>query len=86
MQVIAAIIAIAKAVPVIDSWLQQLVAAYTAARIASMKKENRDAIRKAVQEQDQRDLESAVGNPNPGEPSNAPGSEIISGPPPGVSP
>lgn len=84
MQVISAILAIFKAIPVLDSWFQQMVAAYVTARIASMKAENRDAIKKAVQEQDTRDLDKAVGAPDVGEIINAPGSTVQSGPPPGI--
>ena len=78
------LLAFLKAVPVLNSWFEQFVAFYTNAAIDRMQKENRDAVRKAVQEYDQRELEKAVGNPNPGEPSGQQGSEIISGPPPGA--
>ena len=84
MAIFSTILAIAKAIPVLDSWLSQFMAFYTQQKIASMKDEDYQAVRKAVLERDQRDLEKAAGNPNPGEVSNAPGSEIISGPPPGV--
>lgn len=76
------IIALLKAIPIIDGWFQQLVAAYTASQIASMKKENRDAIRKAIIEHDQRGLEEAIGNPNPGEASGDSGAVIVDAPPP----
>jgi hypothetical protein len=85
MSVFGIILSILKAIPVIDSWFQQLVALYVAARIATMKKENRDAVRKAVEEHDQRDLEGASGSPHPGEHSGETSSEIIEGPPPGVN-
>jgi hypothetical protein len=45
-------------------------------RIDQMAKENRDAIKKAVVDQDQRDLEKAIGSPTAGEPSGIPGTVI----------
>lgn len=47
------------------------------ARIREMKKENRDALKKAIDEQDQRDLEIAIGSTNAGEVSNTPGSVVV---------
>ena len=82
MTVVGIILAALKAIPVLDSWFQALVVAYTAARIASMKKENRESIRKAILEHDQRDLEGAIGNPHPGEASGDSGAEIVEAPPP----
>jgi hypothetical protein len=84
MQIIALLLGIAKAVPIIDSWIQQLATAYATQRIADMQKENLDAIRKAIQDKDQRDLEAALGNPHPGEASGDPGAVITDAPPPNV--
>lgn len=75
-QFIALALAIAKAVPVVDKWLSVLVAAYTTARIEAMAKEDREAIRKAFAEHDQRALEKSIGHPDPGAPSGVPGSVI----------
>jgi hypothetical protein len=80
MVVIDLILAIAKAIPVIDKWLDAL----TVARIESMKKTQREALRKALDEHDQRDLEKAIGSPGAGEPSGNPDSVISDTPPPGV--
>lgn len=66
------------------AWFDDLVAFYVKLKIASMKRENREAIRKALHEQDQRDLEGAVGNPYPGEPSGDDGVTIVDAPPPGA--
>jgi hypothetical protein len=84
MSVISAILALLKAIPILDSWFQQFFAAYAEHEIANMKAENRDSIRKALAEHDQRDLEKAIGNPNPGEASGDSGVEIVDGPPPNV--
>ena len=82
--VFGTILAVLKAIPVLDSWFQELVALYVQARVASMKAENRDAILKAIQDHDTRPLEGVSGNPHPGDHSGETSSEIISGPPPGV--
>lgn len=69
MTVISAILAVAKAVPVFDSWIQQLITSYVNSAIDRMQYENWTAIKKAVNDKDQRDLEKAIGNPAAGEPS-----------------
>ena len=69
------LVAFFKAIPILNSWLEQFESWYFRTQVASMKKENRDAIKKAIDEQDQRDLEKVLGNPNAGEPSNLPGVE-----------
>ena len=74
-QVIALLLGTTKTFPIVDRWVQMLVAAYIASRIGSMSKDQRDGIRKAIDEQDQRDLEKAIGNPQAGEPSGLPGVE-----------
>lgn len=75
-QVFAFILALLKAVPIIDGWFEDLVAYYVATRLAELKAENREAIQSAFAKQDQRDLEKAIGNPSPGDASGAPGAEI----------
>lgn len=56
-----------------------LVAFYLSSEIKSMRAGNRAAIRKALETHDQRDVETAIGNPHAGEVSNAQGSEIRPG-------
>lgn len=69
LSIITGIVGLIKAIPVFDSWFQQLAALYVQSAIHSMQKENVDALRKAINEKDQRDLEKAIGNPNHGAPS-----------------
>lgn len=76
MNFISTVIAVIKVIPAIKSWFESLIAAYVAAEIAAMKKENREAIRRAFDEHDQRPLEFAIGNPNAGEHSGIEGTEI----------
>ncbi len=71
------ILAIIKAVPSLKSWWDQLVALYVADQLDKFQKADRDAIRKAVYEHDQRDLEGQIGNINPGKPSGLPGTHIV---------
>jgi len=80
----SAILAIIKAIPSIKSLVDSFVSYYVGQQIAAMKKENKDAIRKALNEHDQIDLEKALGNPSAGEVSNNPGTSIIDAPPIGV--
>lgn len=82
--VLGTILAVIKIIPILADWFDQLAALYVQARIAIMKNENRDAVLKAIQDHDTRDLEQVSGNDHPGEHSNETGSEIVSGPPPGV--
>jgi hypothetical protein len=82
---IPTILGILKAIPILDSWFQNLMVAYTKSKIDSMKKENRDAIREDIQNHDQRELEKAIGSPTAGLPSGDPGAVILPGPPPGLS-
>lgn len=84
MTVISIILGILKAIPILDGWFQSFSAAYVQSRIASLTKENSDAIRKAFQEHDQRDAEKAIGSPNPGEASGQDGAEIVDAPPPNI--
>jgi hypothetical protein len=71
------IFAIIKAIPAVKSWWDQLVTFYVNKELENFKEADRAALRKAIHEQDQRDLEKQLGNPNAGEPSNAPGSVIV---------
>lgn len=85
MDAISIVLGILKIIPILDQWFQSLSAAYIQERLDSMKSENVAAIRKALDDKDQRDLEAAVGNPNPGLPSGDAGSQIIDMPPPGIN-
>jgi hypothetical protein len=76
MAFFSAIAAVAGAIPIFDKWLQQFIAWYVQNKIATMIKENAEAIRKAVQEQDQRELEKTMGSSTAGEPSSLPGTEV----------
>lgn len=80
MTFISIVLSILKAIPIIDSWFQQIAVA----RIAELNSENIAAIKKALTERDQRDLEEAIGNPNPGMPSGDPGTVIQKDRPPGT--
>lgn len=86
MSYFSAIIAVIKAIPAIKEWWDSLIAFYIDSQIETMKQENRDAIRKAINEHDQRDLEKALGSTKSGEKSNLPGAVIVGpGDLPGVS-
>lgn len=76
MSIIGTILAILNAIPILDSWFQQLTAAYAQAAIGRMKAENREAIRAALAAHDQREIEKTIGSPKAGEPSGIPGTEI----------
>lgn len=73
----AEFIAFLKAFPTLVALLDKFVSAWAAIRLAHMKAEHREGIRKAVKDQDQRDLEHAIGSPNAGKPSDLPGSVIV---------
>lgn len=70
------IAAIAGAIPVIDKWLQQFIAWYFNNQLASMRSDILAAVKKAIEEQDQRDLEKQMGSTKAGEPSGIPGTVI----------
>jgi hypothetical protein len=81
----SSIVALAKAIPVVDKWFQQFVTYYVNSAIDRMAVENREAIKKAIEDQDQRDLEKAIGNANAGELSEVPGT-VVRDNLPGVKP
>lgn len=66
-----------KAIPSLKSWWDSLVTAYLTHKYAEMKKENRDAISKAFETQDQRPLEEALGSSHPGQHSIVIGSDVV---------
>lgn len=76
MSILKAIIAIIVAIPTIKGWFDALVKMYVESQIAAWRAEDRAAIRKAIEEQDQRDIEKALGSGKAGEPSGIPGTEI----------
>jgi hypothetical protein len=73
--IFSALLAVIQLIPTVEGWVQSFIAFYVVQQINSMKAENRDAIKKAFDEKDQRDLEKAIGNPAAGEPSGIPGTE-----------
>lgn len=83
--ILSLVLTILKLVPSLKGWWDELVSAYVYSEIATINKENLASVRKAILEQDQRDLERAIGNPYAGERSNIPGSEIVNSLP-GVKP
>lgn len=74
--VFSLLLAVFKAIPIFEKWFEQLSALYVASRIESMKQENREVIKKAIELQDQRELERAIGSPKAGERSGVPGTEV----------
>ena len=83
MTVIQAILGVIKLVPIFDRWAQFFVAEYVKRYYAEIRKDHREGIDATVKG-DQRKLEEAIGNPNPGAPSGDAGSIIIDAPPPGL--
>lgn len=73
-----------KALPVLKEWFEDLVVAYVNHSVDNMKKKNREALEKALNGRDQRDLEKAIGSPTAGKPSGDPGTIISDRPPPNV--
>lgn len=73
--VLAVLLAFFKALPILKTFWDGLVAAYIAREVSKMKKENVEAIRKAVDEHDQREIEKLLGSPKAGLPSGIPGTE-----------
>lgn len=77
MDIVAGIIALLKAIPTLDSWMKQLVSAYTQWKLDAHDREFTNALQKLIAEGDQRDLEEAAGmDPGP----NPDSSEIITRP------
>lgn len=65
--------ALFQSVPDLKKIWDDVISAYINSQIESMTAENKAAIRKAVYEQDQRDLEHAIGSPREGAASDIPG-------------
>lgn len=76
MTYFSAILAIIKAIPALEKWYEDFTAFYIKQRIESMKKENVEAIKFALKENDQRKIEQAIGSNKAGELSGVPHTEI----------
>lgn len=63
-------------VPAIKSLWDSFISFYISQEIARMKAENREAIRKAFSEFDQRPIEKVIGSKKTGEPSGMAGTEF----------
>jgi hypothetical protein len=74
---LALITSIAKAVPIVDKWIEELVAAYVVQRKNWIKKENHDAIKKSFETDDQRPIEETMGYDHAGLPTGTPGAVIV---------
>jgi hypothetical protein len=77
----ALLLSLIKAIPALRDIFERLVSLYIQSEISSMKSENLNAVRMAITEHDQRDLEKAIGSPTAGIASGDPGSVIIDHPP-----
>ena len=74
---IALLTSIFAAIPVLKEWFDKVVAAYVVMKVSQMKKENRDAIKTAIIDQDQREMEDALGSTRTGEASGLPGTTVV---------
>jgi hypothetical protein len=77
MEIISLLLALFRAIPILDKWFQTLMVEWFNRSVDKMQTENLAAIKKALSDYDQRELEKAIGNPNAGEPSGNPGSTIV---------
>lgn len=75
--VISLLTAIFKAIPSLKAWWDSLVTLYIELKIKEMRKENRDSIKKAIHEQDQREIEATIGYSQMGELSGVPSSDVV---------
>ena len=66
---ISLILAIAKAIPVIDRAIRDLVQAYVQWKIKEGQRDLAEALIKMIETGDQRDLEREIGSPNAGKPA-----------------
>lgn len=73
---LSALLAIFKAVPTLKTWWDQLLTMYVKHSINEMHEADKEALRKALNEHDQRDLETQLGSTISGEASGAPGTEL----------
>lgn len=77
--IFSAVIGVINLIPTVQGWVESFVAYYVEKQRAQMRAENLAAIRKAINEHDQRGIEEALGNPNAGEPSGIGGVEFRTG-------
>lgn len=83
--VLSIILLVLKAIPSLKSWWDELVSLYITTQIDNIKADNLEAVKIAINQQDQRKLEMAFGNPQAGERSTIAGSQIVNSLP-GVKP
>jgi hypothetical protein len=74
---VALLTAIFKAIPYLKQVWDSIVAEYIAHEYATMKKEDQDAVKKALETHDQRELERLLDPATAGEHSGAPGTIIV---------
>lgn len=65
----AGLVAFFKAIPALKDILDRFIAFYVQRELENFKKENAEAIRKAIHEKDQRDIEKALGSKLKGQPT-----------------
>ncbi len=63
------LLALFKAIPALEKLWEDVVTLYVAARIATMKRENKDAIRVVLEKHDQRPIEDQLGSDTAGKPT-----------------
>jgi rRNA-processing protein FCF1 len=73
----ATVIAFIKAIPALKSWFDFMIAEYIKKELETIKKEHREAIAYAINQQDQRPLEAVLKNPKAGKPSGIAGTDIV---------
>jgi hypothetical protein len=73
---LSTVLAIFKAIPILQLWFDGFVKLYVERTIDNMKSNIRDGIKKALADKDQRDLEKAYNNPRAGELDDANDSEV----------
>jgi hypothetical protein len=77
LQAIALLTSIFKAVPALKQLWDLFIATYIASQINTFNEETKAAIRKAIYDHDQRDLEKLIGSTKPGKASGVPGAVIV---------
>lgn len=71
------LLALFKIIPVLKGFWDDLVTMYIERQIENLKAENKAAIRKAIDEKDQRDIEKLLGSDHTGMPSGISGTTIV---------
>jgi len=75
--IVSLLIAIFKAIPALERQWDAAVVAYIKQRRDVLRKETRDAIKKALDDQDQIDLENSMGAVEAGQQSHRPGAVLV---------